>query len=91
MTHIGFLLPHNTFLLLTTFTITVFLFHMQQKLVGISEIGRNGKCYQAGQFQTGASAIDDFPRPVETLQSGPVWNAEVIQTWLGTKSGPRRL
>lgn len=30
---------------------------------------------------------DDFPRPVQTLQSGPVWDAESITAWLATKSG----
>ncbi len=30
---------------------------------------------------------DDFPRPVETLQSGPVWEADVIKTWLDAKAG----
>src|SRR5438477_6831235 len=30
---------------------------------------------------------DDFPKPVEVLQSGPVWNAELIKTWLEAKAG----
>ena len=30
---------------------------------------------------------DDFPKPVQTLQSGPVWNAEIIEAWLEAKAG----
>jgi chromosome partitioning protein len=29
---------------------------------------------------------DDFPKPIQTLQSGPVWNKEVIMTWLKNRS-----
>ena len=31
--------------------------------------------------------FDDFPKPVQTLQSGPVWDAEVIREWLKAKAG----
>jgi len=30
---------------------------------------------------------DDFPKPVQTLQSGPVWDSEIIQAWLDAKAG----
>lgn len=30
---------------------------------------------------------DDFPRPAETLQHGPVWDAEVVKAWLDARSG----
>jgi chromosome partitioning protein len=29
----------------------------------------------------------DFPRPAETLQHGPVWDAEVVKAWLDARSG----
>ncbi len=33
------------------------------------------------------SRYDDFPKPVQTLQSGPVWEAEVVESWLAAKTG----
>lgn len=30
---------------------------------------------------------DDFPQPTETLQQGPVWDAEVVKAWLDARSG----
>jgi chromosome partitioning protein len=31
--------------------------------------------------------FDDFPKPVQTLQSGPVWDAELMREWLKAKAG----
>jgi len=31
--------------------------------------------------------FDDFPKPVQTLQAGPVWDVEVISEWLKAKAG----
>jgi chromosome partitioning protein len=30
---------------------------------------------------------DDFPQPTESLQQGPVWDAEVVKAWLDVRSG----
>lgn len=33
--------------------------------------------------------FDDFPKPVQTLQAGPVWEAEAVREWLKAKDGHR--
>ena len=61
---------------------------MQPKFVGISEIAEMANPPVTKQAVSNWRVrYDDFPRPVETLQSGPVWDAEVIQTWLNAKAG----
>src|SRR5271154_165280 len=61
---------------------------MQPKLVGISEIAEMANPPVTRQAVANWRVrYDDFPRPVQTLQSGPVWNADVIQEWLDAKGG----
>jgi chromosome partitioning protein len=59
---------------------------MQAKLVGISEIAEIASVTRQA-VSNWRMRYDDFPRPVQTLQSGPVWDADVMKTWLGTRSG----
>ena len=61
---------------------------MQQKLVGISEIAEMTDPPVTKQAVANWRVrYDDFPKPVQTLQSGPVWDAEVIKAWLDAKAG----
>jgi chromosome partitioning protein len=61
---------------------------METKLVGISEIAEMAKPPVTKQAVANWRArYDDFPQPAQTLQSGPVWDAEVIQEWLEAKAG----
>jgi len=61
---------------------------MQAKLVGISEIAEMANPPVTKQAVSNWRVrYDDFPRPVESLQSGPVWDAEVIKAWLNAKAG----
>ena len=30
---------------------------------------------------------DDFPRPIQNLESGPVWNREAVETWVKSRRG----
>lgn len=57
-----------------------------QKLVGISEIAElAGVTKQA--VANWRQRFDHFPKPVQTLQAGPVWDTEVIADWLKAKDG----
>ena len=59
-----------------------------KKLVGLSEIA--GMVEPPVTRQAVANwriRYDDFPKPVQNLQSGPVWDAEQMQEWLKRKSG----
>jgi chromosome partitioning protein len=61
---------------------------MQSKLVGVSEVAEMANPPVTKQAVANWRVrYDDFPRPVETLQSGPVWDAEVIKAWLDAKAG----
>ncbi len=75
--------------LLTKFTYCKILTPMNtNKLVGLSEIA--GMAEPPVSRQAVANwriRYDDFPKPVETLQSGPVWNADQVDAWLRQKSG----
>lgn len=56
------------------------------KLVGISEIAEiAGVTKQA--VANWRQRFDHFPKPVQNLQAGPVWDAEVIADWLKAKDG----
>lgn len=56
------------------------------ELVGLSEIAdAAGVTRQA--VANWRKRFDDFPRPVQTLQSGPVWQREVIEEWLKKREG----
>lgn len=57
-----------------------------KKLVGISEIAEiAGVTKQA--VANWRQRFDHFPKPVQTLQAGSVWDAEVIADWLKAKDG----
>jgi len=59
---------------------------MQENLVGISEIAdMAGVTRQA--VTNWRKRFDDFPKPSQTLQSGPVWNREEAELWLKQKDG----
>jgi len=59
---------------------------MENNIVGISEIAEMAKV--TGQvISNWRRRYDDFPKPIQTLQSGPVWNREVIELWLKQKEG----
>jgi chromosome partitioning protein len=61
---------------------------MQKKLVGVSEIAEMANPPVTKQAVANWRVrYDDFPRPVETLQSGSVWDAEIIKAWLLAKEG----
>ena len=58
------------------------------KLVGISEIAEMANPPVTKQAVSNwRLRYDDFPQPAQTLQSGPVWDAEVIGEWLKGKAG----
>jgi chromosome partitioning protein len=59
-----------------------------KKLVGISEIAAMADPHVSRQAVANwRIRYEDFPKPVETLQSGPVWDADQMQDWLRKKSG----
>lgn len=61
---------------------------MSNKLVGISEIAEMATPPVTKQAVSNWRVrYDDFPRPVQTLQSGPVWDVDVVKAWLDTKAG----
>ncbi len=61
---------------------------MQRRLVGISEIAEIANPPVTKQAVANWRVrYDDFPKPFETLQSGPVWDAEIIKAWLEAKAG----
>lgn len=58
------------------------------RLVGLSEIANMAEPPVTRQAVANWRArYDDFPAPAETLQSGPVWDAERVQEWLSRRSG----
>lgn len=59
---------------------------MERKLVGISEIADLAKVTRQA-VTNWRIRYDDFPKPVQTLQSGPVWDEEIIGYWLRKKEG----
>ncbi len=78
-------------LLLTSFTVLRFRVAMSsQKLVGVSEIAEMADPPVTKQAVANwRHRFDDFPKPVQTLQAGPVWDAEIIREWLKAKAGHR--
>lgn len=59
-------------------------------LVGISEIAELATPPVTKQAVSNwRKRFDDFPRPAQTLQSGPVWEKEVMVEWLKAKAGHR--
>jgi len=61
-----------------------------RKFVGVSEIAEMADPPVTKQAVANwRQRFDDFPKPVQTLQAGPVWDAEVIAEWLKAKAGHR--
>lgn len=57
-------------------------------LVGISEIAEMAVPPVTKQAVSNwRHRFDDFPRPGQTLQSGPVWDADLVREWLNKKAG----
>jgi len=58
------------------------------QLVGVSEIAEMATPPVTKQaVGNWRHRFDDFPKPVQTLQSGPVWDADMIREWLKAKAG----
>lgn len=59
---------------------------MSANLVGVGEVAE-----MAGVTKQAVSnwrmRYEDFPRPIQDLQSGPVWNREKVQAWVSTRKG----
>jgi chromosome partitioning protein len=59
-----------------------------KKFVGLSEIaGMADPPVTKQAVANWRRRFDDFPKPVQNLQNGPVWDAEVISEWLKARSG----
>ena len=69
--------------MLTSFTKDDYCYDMSKtRLVGVSEIAEMAVPPVTKQAVANwRHRFDDFPKPVQTLQSGPVWDAEVILEW----------
>jgi chromosome partitioning protein len=60
----------------------------QSQLVGVSEIAEMANPPVTKQAVANwRQRFDDFPKPIQVLQSGPVWDTEAIREWLKAKSG----
>jgi chromosome partitioning protein len=59
---------------------------MPDNLVGIAEIAELGKVSKQA-VTNWRVRYDHFPRPVQTLQSGPVWEREAVMNWVKTFQG----
>jgi chromosome partitioning protein len=58
----------------------------EQTLLGIAEVAKlAGVTKQA--VANWRSRYERFPRPVQTLQSGPIWKGEEIETWVKAFKG----
>lgn len=55
-------------------------------LVGISEIAELAKSSRQ-VVNNWRMRYDNFPRPLKTLQSGPVWDRETVQAWVKNFKG----
>jgi chromosome partitioning protein len=63
-------------------------FMANRNLVGVSEIaGMADPPVTKQAVANWRHRFDDFPKPVQTLQNGPVWDEEVISEWLQARSG----
>ncbi|MBI1955875.1 MAG: AAA family ATPase [Acidobacteria bacterium] len=54
---------------------------MSDNLVGIAEIAEIGKVTKQA-VTNWRLRYDHFPRPIQTLQSGPVWDREAVAAWI---------
>lgn len=56
---------------------------MENTLVGIAEIAEMAKATKQ-VVNNWRVRYDSFPRPVQNLQSGPIWSKEKVQEWIKT-------
>src|ERR1700733_15286064 len=63
-----------------------YLFRMENNIVGISEIAEMAKV-TSQVISNWRRRYDDFPKPAQNLQRGPVWKKEVVELWLKQKEG----
>jgi chromosome partitioning protein len=54
---------------------------LRDDFVGISEIAEFGNVSKQAVVNW-RMRYDHFPAPIKTLQSGPVWNREVVEEWV---------
>jgi chromosome partitioning protein len=54
---------------------------MSDNFLGIAEIAEYGKVSKQA-VSNWRLRYDDFPEPVQTLHSGPVWDRESVETWV---------
>lgn len=59
---------------------------MADNLVGIAEIAEIGKVTKQA-VTNWRLRYDHFPRPIQTLQSGPVWDREAVDAWVKNFKG----
>jgi len=57
-----------------------------ENLVGIAEVAELAKVSKQA-VTNWRIRYDDFPRPVQTLQSGPVWARETVEAWVKNFQG----
>lgn len=57
-----------------------------ENLVGVAEIAELARVTKQA-VTNWRLRYDHFPRPVQTLQSGPVWDRESVQTWVNNFKG----
>jgi len=58
----------------------------EDDLLGISEIAELASVTRQA-VTNWRKRFDDFPKPLQILQSGPVWKKELIEEWLKQKDG----
>lgn len=58
----------------------------EQHLVGIAEIAEMAKVTKQA-VTNWRLRYDDFPRPIQTLHSGPVWKRETVEAWIKNFKG----
>jgi chromosome partitioning protein len=59
---------------------------VRENLVGLAEIAELGKVTKQA-VTNWRLRYDSFPRPIQNLQSGPVWDREAVQTWVNNFKG----
>ena len=59
---------------------------MEKNLVGIAEIADMASVTKQA-VSNWRARYDDFPKPVQVLQSGPVWDREVMEQWVKQRAG----
>jgi chromosome partitioning protein len=58
----------------------------EHDLVGVAEIAQMGRVSRQA-VSNWRQRHEDFPQPVQTLQSGPVWRREDVEMWISRRAG----